>query len=422
MNVRTQLLRDVSVLYVEDNVETAEALRFTFENFVKSLVIVTTAEEAYDYFRENNPDIVITEAQLPFGDGIELTKRIKEISPDTPVLMISAHKDERTLLASLDANVECYIVKPVNLKNMKNHMTLAAEKVYRQKTAKRSKDLLTSVLNTSREMYMAGYGETVTYMNSALLDFLGFSSVLHTKIMENIDVIENRRNEDPISFPMWFKRVRRQNGYETIVTLSRRDMLKSDAKSYLARVTNIEEDDGFAISFVDMTLIDSQKRFFHALAMKDPLTDIFNRQKFTEELERELVRSRRYGSKLGLIMFDIDRFGDINKRFGFQAGDAMLKELTSLIGANIRTTDIFARYGGEEFIIMTPEVGMDGVLKLAEKLRLGVSGHEFENIGESSCSFGVVEFNPEQTSEDFIRAADEALFRAKSKGRNTVSL
>ncbi|WP_303849886.1 diguanylate cyclase [Seleniivibrio woodruffii] len=420
MNVKSHLIRELSVLYVEDNSETAEAVRFTFENSLKSLKVLPTAEEAFEYFQAFRPDLVITESVLPFSDGIELTKRIKEISPDTPVLMISGHKDEKILLGSLDANVECYLMKPVNLRQMKKHIGLAAERIHRQQAAARSRNLLTRILDTSREMYMAGYGETVTYMNASLLEFFGFSSVVHTNGMTNVDVVENRRNDSPVPFPSWLKKVRGLGGFETVVSLMRRDMLKSDAKTYIARVTRIEEEDGFAISFIDVTMMESQKRFFHNLAMKDPLTDIFNRQKFSEELDREITRSRRYGIKLGLIMFDIDRFGDINDKFGQQAGDGLLKELSSLVGANIRTTDIFARYGGEEFLIMTPEVGMEGALKLAEKLRVSISGHEFENVGEVTCSFGVVQFSGEDADE-FLKSADDALFRAKAKGRNIVS-
>lgn len=420
MNVKTHLLRELSVLYVEDNAETAEAVRFTFENSLKSLTILPTAEEAFEHFTAFRPDIVITESVLPFEDGIELTRRIKEINPDTPVLMISGHKDEKILLGSLDANVECYLMKPVNLRQMKKHICLAAERIYRQQAAERSRSLLTKILDTSRELYMAGFGETITYMNASLLDFFGFSSVVNTDGMSNVDVVENRRHDAPVPFPMWFKRVRGLGGYETIVSLMRRDMLKSDAKTYIARVTRIEEEDGFAISFIDVTMIESQKRFFHNLAMKDPLTGIFNRQKFSEELNREITRSRRYETKLALIMFDIDRFGDINDKFGQQAGDGLLKELAALVGANIRTTDIFARYGGEEFLIMTPEVGAEGALKLAEKLRVCISGHEFENVGEATCSFGVVQFGGEEPDE-ILKLADEALFRAKALGRNTVS-
>ncbi|MGE4267001.1 MAG: diguanylate cyclase [Deferribacterales bacterium] len=420
MHLKTHLFRELTVLYVDDNSETAEAMRFTFENSLKSLTVMSTAEDALDYFKTHRPDLVITEAVLPFSDGVELTRRIKEINHDTPVMMISGNKDEKTLLGSLDANVECYLLKPVNLRTMKRNIALAAEKINRQKAVERNRNLLTRILDTSREMYMAGYGETVTYMNSSLLDFFGVSSVVCTEGMANVEVVENRRNDTTVPFSVWLKRVRWLDGYETIVSLIRSDMMKSDAKTYIARVTRIEEEDGFAISFIDVTVMESQKRFFHNLAMKDPLTDIYNRQKFLDELNREIIRSRRYEGSLALIMFDIDKFCDMNERFGQQACDGLLKELASLVGANVRTTDVFARYGGEEFLILTPEVGLEGAMKLAEKLRLGISGHEFANIGEATCSFGVVQFNGED-AEAFLKAADSALFRAKAKGRNTVS-
>jgi len=421
MTVKTESLKNLSVLYVEDDPDIAEAIRFTFKSILQKLTILPTAEEAIDFFVRNRPDIIITESVLPYSSGIELARDIKNISPDTPVMIISGHRDEKMLAGSIEAGVECYLMKPVNLKTMKKHMVLAAEKLKRLRAETRNKTLLKKVLDSSREMYLVGSADGIGYMNNTLLEFFGNSS-LEEMDGSNVEVVENRHSENPVPFPLWLKKISRIDGYETVVSLIRRDLLKSDARSFIARVNRIEDEDGFAISFTDVAVMELQKKFFHNLAMKDPLTEVFNRQKFNEELSREIIRSRRYGTKLSAIMFDIDRFGDLNGRYGFQAGDRILKELAAHVSANIRTTDVFARYGGEEFIVMTPEVGLEGALRLAEKLRDSISANDFSNIDENiTCSFGVVQFGADWSEEDLIRFADDALFRAKGAGRNTIS-
>lgn len=157
-------------------------------------------------------------------------------------------------------------------------------------------------------------------------------------------------------------------------------------------------------------------------AATDPLTGLHNRFSFDEALTREMERSQRYDTPLSLILYDIDHFKRVNDIYGHLVGDKVLVQLSRFVPNLIRTTDILARWGGEEFVILTPGSGGAMAFQAAEKLRDAVGQVVFEQVGTVTCSFGVAQWVPGETAEEFIARADVALYQAKINGRNQVVL
>jgi len=157
-------------------------------------------------------------------------------------------------------------------------------------------------------------------------------------------------------------------------------------------------------------------------ATTDPLTGLSNRLKFDEALGKEIVRSRRFGTPLSLIFYDIDHFKQINDSHGHQIGDDVLIELSALIAQRMRATDLLARWGGEEFAILVPHSDAAMTARFAELLKNAVEGTHFDKVGTMSCSFGVAQLKVGETAEGLVARADGALYRAKLNGRNRVEL
>jgi diguanylate cyclase (GGDEF)-like protein len=155
-------------------------------------------------------------------------------------------------------------------------------------------------------------------------------------------------------------------------------------------------------------------------ATTDPLTGIFNRRKLLELLQANILEAKRYGMPLALIFFDIDHFKKVNDNYGHEAGDSVLQGLARMVTDMIRQTDIFARLGGEEFVILVHNNDARIGGELAEKIRFRVGQHDFPQVGTVTCSFGVVQFFPDDTAETLIKRADEAMYAAKQAGRNRV--
>uniref|UniRef100_A0A831TY86 Diguanylate cyclase n=1 Tax=Geobacter metallireducens TaxID=28232 RepID=A0A831TY86_GEOME len=161
-------------------------------------------------------------------------------------------------------------------------------------------------------------------------------------------------------------------------------------------------------------------------AFTDPLTGLFNLRQFWLSLDHELARARRYRRHCSLAMIDIDYFKQYNDRHGHLRGDEVLKEVGAVFSACIRDSDIAARYGGEEFVVVMPETGRDLALIAGEKLRRAVADHPFpfretQPGGALTVSIGIATFPDDATTaRELVDAADQALYRAKRRGRNRV--
>jgi len=160
------------------------------------------------------------------------------------------------------------------------------------------------------------------------------------------------------------------------------------------------------------------------LVYRDELTGIFNRHYFNEETEKLIQASRRYGYPLSLIMLDIDWFKDINDKWGHLAGDRVLKALAEALHEQIRDIDTICRFGGEEFVVLLPYTDLQGAVTTAHHLQrtitaLSVSWNEATI--KIQVSMGVAELTPDQHSvADLVGTADQALYQAKSNGRNRI--
>jgi diguanylate cyclase (GGDEF)-like protein/PAS domain S-box-containing protein len=164
-----------------------------------------------------------------------------------------------------------------------------------------------------------------------------------------------------------------------------------------------------------------------AQSIRDPLTGLYNRRYMEESLDRELRRAERLHQPVSVIVFDLDHFKEINDSFGHEMGDVMLAAFGDFLQNSIRKGDIACRYGGEEFLLILPGASLEDAVARAHQLR-EVSGHlavshRGRALGPVTLSLGVAVF-PEHGSSSgtLLRAADQALYRAKHLGRDRVEI
>ena len=156
------------------------------------------------------------------------------------------------------------------------------------------------------------------------------------------------------------------------------------------------------------------------LATKDFLTDLVNRRRFFEQLELAMAEARVKKIGLSIVMLDIDFFKRINDTFGHDSGDVVLKNTALRVRELLRSSDCAARFGGEEFVLMLRETRIDAAMAVAEAVRGKIANVPFELVGTVSASFGVAEWNHNETPRALINRADRALYVAKQSGRNRV--
>jgi diguanylate cyclase (GGDEF)-like protein len=166
--------------------------------------------------------------------------------------------------------------------------------------------------------------------------------------------------------------------------------------------------------------VETERALMQRQADTDKLTGIYNRRHFETSLELEIQRARRYGAPLALLMIDVDNFKRLNDSYGHLVGDRMLYRLARECESCLRTSDVFCRYGGDEFVIIAPETSAQAAVAMARRMRQNIDGVSTDqSFGPLAISIGITVWEDNfKTNDDFIAAADSALYRAKSAGRN----
>ncbi|RTR34478.1 diguanylate cyclase [Shewanella atlantica] len=156
------------------------------------------------------------------------------------------------------------------------------------------------------------------------------------------------------------------------------------------------------------------------MALHDQLTQLYNRHFLIEAANQKMAESIRHSNPLSILMIDIDHFKQVNDQFGHQAGDSVLQAVAKVLAESNRKEDVVARFGGEEFVALFEHCSIDSAEEKAEMLRDKIEKLMPAGI-PVTASFGVAELRPnEETFEQLLARADEAVYRAKELGRNRV--
>ncbi len=173
------------------------------------------------------------------------------------------------------------------------------------------------------------------------------------------------------------------------------------------------------------------KEYLIRQSYRDLLTQVHNRLSFDEQLPKMISHAQRTQQPLSCAFIDVDHFKKINDQYGHQAGDICLKSIAAVINTQLRKADYLARFGGEEFVILLPNCPLDSALMIAERAREAVAVHQIETHKQqwisATISIGVASLEFEEESvfdvvaaEELLSRADEAMYQAKSQGRNCV--
>lgn len=201
--------------------------------------------------------------------------------------------------------------------------------------------------------------------------------------------------------------------------------LKCGAHDFLVKPVNQEE------LLIRVKFLHRQKQLVETLttqASRDPLTGLYNRRQITTDLYLEMQRAKRYNTSFSLILLDIDYFKSYNDLRGHLVGDEVLRQLATLLNANVRSCDKVARYGGDEFVIILPQTDLKGAMATVEKLCRLIENHPFLEAevqpgGKLTISVGISVYPDHADNVDgLLFLADKAMYQAKAAGRNKYAV
>ena len=207
------------------------------------------------------------------------------------------------------------------------------------------------------------------------------------------------------------------------------EALSNGADDYIMKPFNFEElkvriDAGLRIIKFQEKL-KSNLETMHKDSQIDFLTGVYNRKFIMEKLEIEFGRAKRTDSELSIILCDIDYFKRINDEFGHLAGDEVLSNVGGIFTSNLRKYDYVGRYGGEEFLLLLPDSNIESAKLISERIRKQVENTYFRFKGKKvniTLSFGISSSKFVPTARELIELADKALYNAKHRGRNRITV
>ncbi len=234
-------------------------------------------------------------------------------------------------------------------------------------------------------------------------------------IVENIDIAKDALMTNKFPCPILFFGPTRK---DVIVRAEGYDFIKDP-----------NETDELLVRAKALLKIKEYKDKIEKVSTTDDLTGLHNRKYLQERLEEEISRSRRYGTKLSCILFDIDFFKVVNDMYGYEWGDILLRNIANKLNAMVRKEDILTRYGDEEFLLVLPNTSEDNAFLFGERFRREVEKMEFIPAGEDEAhrvtiSGGISTYpcmkDVDEDANTVIRYAEHALYNAKHRGKNKI--
>ncbi|MCS7205291.1 MAG: diguanylate cyclase [Leptospiraceae bacterium] len=414
---------EVKILIVEDSKVALDYLKKILELEFNSIYTAEDGEIGLLRFKEILPEIVITDIRMPSMDGLKMIEHMKAIKEDFYPIVLTAYEEREILKESIDKRVYKYLVKPVVISELYEILHEIKTQILLNRKIQFQNNLINKIFSSLECIVSVSNGKELFALNTYGLDFLGFKSLLDFKshykcicefFIEKEGYIHNHEN--------WLNEVLE-------LPVEKRKVVMRNPKTNEEHVFSVSakwmESDKYFVTYYDITIQEKQKEVLKRVASVDFLTGIYNRQYFHNFLNFHIEKHKRYkdSKTFGILLLDIDHFKKVNDQYGHLIGDEVLKEFCRVISFNIRKSDLFARWGGEEFIILAPEINYDHLVMFGDKIRTLIETH-FRSIDlpTITVSVGISLFQENDDINSFLKRADEALYLAKSKGRNRVEI
>lgn len=424
------------ILLVEDNPADVERVsRFLRHQSDLSLRVAKTGSEALERLEKESFSCVLLDYHLPDTNGLELLQTLRKRFPELKVVFLTGHEDDRLFLGALRLGVIACLSKEKLTERLLTKTIRAGVGACSPPSIPQRPiaplglppyEVYQTLIETMNEgVVVVDPDQIIVFVNPRMGEIVGCpaADLLGKKVTSLLTP-----GALPLFLQEWDKTVQGEAcRYECEIeaaTSGSTPVLVSQTPSY-RRGGEIY---GGLLVITDISRQKEIEKHLEQLSMTDGLTGLFNRRHFQVLLETEFQKARRHQHPLSCLMIDLDYFKRCNDTRGHLFGDRVLWEVGQLIRKEIRAHDILARYGGEEFILLFPNIPLLGAFEVAERIRASIAGHSFFGNGEGprmTVSIGVAGTDDAylgSSPEELIHSADSALYKAKRRGRNRVSV
>ena len=445
------------VLVVDDIEQNRKLLSDKLRNEYFHVITAVDGEDAIDKALAEEPDVILMDIMMPKLNGVDACRRLKT-DPRTehiPIVLVTALNEREDRLRGLGAGADDFLTKPVNdlqllsrVRALTKYKMVADELRKREASGKRmgavdmaaqgraSEPARILVVDENERQarricrYLEGLHRPISHSEANQLGISG-------SMVDLLIVSLSNEKLDGLKLCAYFRSLESTRDLPILV------VSEPDDEKRAVRALDLGASD-IVIKPIDseelLARVKTQvrkKRYLDALrarldqsmelAVTDQLTGLHNRRYMRVQLESYVKRANMGGAPVSILLCDIDHFKKINDIHGHAAGDDVLREFGRRLRENIRPMDLACRYGGEEFVVIMPETTQAHAQEAGERLRQIIAETTFPIArGDElkvTMSGGVSTIMPsEDTMDALLKRADDALYRAKSAGRNKVEL
>ena len=430
--------KDLNVLYIEDIEDVRKSTAEVLEEYFSTLDVAEDGLDGVKKYREyydkyhSYYDLVISDIEMPYLNGIELSDKVLEINSDQVIIIFSIHSDPMYLFELMNLGISSFLSKPIKTQQLNKVLFRVCQMITARKSElelhayeKEEKKFLLEVMDLQDNIIVITDGEHIESANQSLLDFFDFKTVEDFKKAYECICFTFMNSEGYFHLglltenKLWIEHIVNNQDQDFMVLMQNTKTQK--AESFKVSINYFHSKKRYIATFSNITNIALKNKTDRYKATHDDLTGIYNRHKLNDLLSSHfspIVEDEV--QSFAFILFDIDHFKEINDTHGHLAGDQVLRQLTSTIKENIRGSDIFVRWGGDEFILVIEDVTAEQVMKVAEHLCHTIEQEIFVKVGQLTCSFGVSLYRNGDTLSQMMSRVDKAMYDAKNCGRNQI--
>lgn len=411
------LMKNISVLYVEDDADIRRHLSEFLRRRVGKLYIAANGQEGLELWRQHRPEVVVTDIMMPVMGGLKMAELIQRENPSVPIIVTTALNETESFLKAIDLGIDKYVIKPINTELLLHAIQKSAWGV----KAGLEIQLAATVFDASSDaIFITDSDNRIISVNAAFCEITGYSA--QEVIGQTPAILNSGRHNAEFYHVMWRDLLetgrwngevwnRRKNGeiFAELLTINA-------VRNYRGEISH------YVSIFADITEHKQTEEHVRHLAHYDALTNLPNRTLFNDRLGQALINAQRDNGKAAVMFLDLDRFKNINDTLGHGIGDLLLQEVAARLTGCVRQGDTVSRLGGDEFVVLLPELNDEKDARLvAQKLLnaaafpMVLEGHELH----ISASIGISYYPMDgANAEALMKNADVAMYRAKEEGRN----
>jgi len=400
------------IVVVDDSILNLRIIEKYLGNNYIEIIKCSDSQKALDIIKQELPDLVLLDIHMPNLTGIDLLKQMRQdtLLSIIPVIFVTASEEKVHLQLAYNLGTVDYIHKPIVkeelIAKVQNYLFYIEEKNILQRYYNIIDEFVLTLITDTEDI--------VLYVSAAFTKRTDFDKIHILGCSFTELLIQNSEEKlwEDIKFTLTEQsiwkgkiRIKTKNHFFWADTVIQKIY---DNKNNLI---------GYQYIMNDIT----DKLILQEIAIRDPLTNLYNRLKILELIQYEIEKAQRYNHVFSLLMIDIDDFKHINDTFGHNYGDEVLKEFSKCLKQSVRKIDIASRWGGEEFLILLPETKKEQALKVANRIKENLSKVyvDYNNIVVSmnTARFGLTEYHREDNSNHIIEKVDKALYISKNNGK-----